>query len=166
MLVIGDCILNEQSYLNVDFFVITIHKCMHCASCTFTLLYRYPLTARSIIHMGISFWTAIVRLNDVYVWFLNGKNNKRLLALSMQIPSGLRLMKKENDLFCLYTNQPAGYFCSYIRPPGRMNSIFFVHLISYLYQLSDKIKNQKSSSCFSNIVLPVNRYFAQYIGIK
>lgn len=54
-----------------------------------------------------------------YMWFPNGKNNKRLRVLSMLIPSGLRRMKKEYDLFSLYTNQPAGYFCSYIRPPGR-----------------------------------------------
>jgi len=35
---------------------------MHYALCTFTLL-----TERSIIHVGISFWTAIVRLCDIYV---------------------------------------------------------------------------------------------------
>jgi len=40
---------------------------MQYALCTFTLLYRYHLTARSIIHVGISFWTVTVRLCDVCV---------------------------------------------------------------------------------------------------
>jgi len=87
---------------------------MPYALCTFTLL-----TTRSIIHVGISFWTAIVRLYDVYV-VSKWKKQQTITRIINANPEWIKTYeKKENDLFCLYTNQPAGYFCSYIRPPGR-----------------------------------------------
>jgi len=42
-----------------------------------------------------------------YMWFQNGKNNRRLHVLSMQILSGLRRMKKKKMIcfVCIRTNQ-------------------------------------------------------------
>lgn len=52
-----------DNVLFIDFFFTTIHKYMNIYTTTYICM--YSLTACSIIHMGISFWTAIVRLYDV-----------------------------------------------------------------------------------------------------